>query len=255
MAGSDYRPYSIPTRPGADMLSGLRGGVEYATFKVVMDYVLAVLLLVLMAPLILAAMVLVKATSRGPAIYSQTRLGRNGRTFRIYKIRTMYHNCEVSSGPRWSTPGDPRITPIGRFLRFSHLDELLQLWNVLRGEMSLVGPRPERPEFAAQLEQAIPHYRGRLFVRPGLTGLAQVQLPPDTDLASVRCKLVCDLFYIERLSFWLDLRILAATACLLVGIPLKLSCRLFRVPDRATIGCPYPGLATEIGSLPQVQSA
>ena len=105
------------------------------------------------------------------------RLGKNGRPFRLHKIRTMRHDCEKATGPRWAVPGDPRITPLGRFLRQTHLDELPQLWNVLRGEMSLVGPRPERPEFVPDLEQAIPHYRDRLLVRPGVTGLAQVQLP------------------------------------------------------------------------------
>src|SRR5439155_12868491 len=120
----------------------------------------------------LLSMLLVKLTSRGPALYTQTRLGRNGRPFTIYKLRTMQHRCESLTGARWSTPGDPRITPVGRFLRKTHLDELPQLWNVLRGDMALVGPRPERPEFVPQLEQAVPHYRDRLLVRPGVSGLA-----------------------------------------------------------------------------------
>src|SRR5207253_4196733 len=142
-----------------------------------------------------------------PVFYSQIRLGRGGKPFAIYKIRTMTHNCEKVSGAQWSTPGDARITPVGRFLRKTHLDELPQLWNVLRADMSLVGPRPERPEFVPKLEHALPRYRDRLAVRPGVSGLAQVQLPPDTDLASVRRKLAHDLFYVERMSFWLDLRI------------------------------------------------
>ena len=105
-----------------------------------------------------------------------------GKVFTIYKIRTMYQDSERHCGPRWCVPGDPRVTPVGRFLRRCHVDELPQLINVLKGEMSLVGPRPERPEFLAQLERALPNYRQRLTVRPGLTGLAQVQQPPDTDL-------------------------------------------------------------------------
>ena len=117
-----------------------------------------------------------EADVRGPVIYSQTRLGQCGRPFTIYKIRTMLPNCEATTGPRWSTADGPRITPVGQFLRRAHLDELPQLWNILRGEMSLVGPRPERPEFVTQLEQAIPCYRERLAVRPGVTGMAQIQL-------------------------------------------------------------------------------
>jgi lipopolysaccharide/colanic/teichoic acid biosynthesis glycosyltransferase len=203
----------------------------YASIKASQDFVAAVFLIVLTAPLIALSMLLMKLTSRGPAIYSQRRLGQGGRPFTIYKIRTMFHESEAETGPRWSTPDDPRVTMVGRFLRRSHLDELPQLWNILRGEMSLVGPRPERPEFVTQLEQAIPFYRDRLAVRPGVTGLAQVQLPPDTDLDSVRRKLMCDLYYIERLSFWLDLRILICTAIALLGIPHTVSRKVFHVPE------------------------
>ena len=141
-----------------------------------------------------------KLTSPGPAFYTQTRVGQGGRPFTIYKLRTMIHNCESLTGPRWCMPGDPRVTPAGWLLRVTHLDELPQLLNVLRGEMSLVGPRPERPEFLPQLERALPAYRQRLVVRPGVTGLAQVKLPADTDLDSVRRKLAHDLYYIERLE-------------------------------------------------------
>src|SRR5207249_2271789 len=155
--------------------------------------------------------VLVKLTSPGPILYSQTRLGRHGRSYTIYKIRSMSHNCEKQSGPRWSTAGDSRVTPIGRLLRRTHVDELPQLWNVLRGEMSLIGPRPERPEFVPQLERALPQYRQRLLVRPGVTGLAQVQLPPDSDLASVRRKLAYDLYYVHGCNFCLDVQLLLAT--------------------------------------------
>ena len=135
------------------------------------------------------AAIVVKLTSRGPAFYTQIRLGQDGRAYAIYKLRTMTHDCEKLSGPQWSKKGDCRVTAVGRLLRRSHLDELPQLWNVLRGEMSLIGPRPERPEFVPRLERSLPHYRARLHVRPGVTGLAQVQLPPDTDLGSVRRKL------------------------------------------------------------------
>jgi lipopolysaccharide/colanic/teichoic acid biosynthesis glycosyltransferase len=127
-------------------------------------------------------------------------------------------------------PGDPRITWFGALLRATHLDELPQLLNVLRGDMSLIGPRPERPEFLPELERALPGYRKRLAVRPGVTGLAQVQLPADSDVDSVRRKLVYDLFYIERLSPWLDLRLLVCTLFYALGVPYATIGRWFRIP-------------------------
>ena len=145
-------------------------------------------LLVLTAPVILAAIVLVRLTSAGPGIYSQTRLGLNRRPFTIYKIRTMGNNVEARGGIRWATSRDPRVTRIGRFLRATHVDELPQLWNVLRGEMALVGPRPERPEIIAQIEPLIPGYGVRLTVLPGVTGLAQVQLPPDSSVLTASAR-------------------------------------------------------------------
>src|SRR5262249_14419678 len=201
----------------------------YLTGKRALDLIVMLLLLVPAAPLILLCIVLVKLTTRGPALYSQVRLGQGGRPFRIYKIRTMIVDSE-KNGARWSTPGDTRITPVGRFLRATHLDELPQLWNVLRGDMSLVGPRPERPEFVPSLEQAVPRYRDRLLIRPGLTGLAQVQLPPDTDLESVRRKLACDLFYVQCIGPWLDLRLILATSFYLLGLSTRLPLRLLRIP-------------------------
>jgi lipopolysaccharide/colanic/teichoic acid biosynthesis glycosyltransferase len=143
----------------------------------------------------------------------------------------MYHNCEWRSGPLWSQVGDPRVTSLGRFLRRTHLDELPQLWNVLKGEMSLVGPRPERPEYVPALSQAIPHYRERLNVRPGVTGLAQVQLPPDTNLNDVRRKLDYDLYYLQHLGLWLDLRILLATAGKVLGVPFRLTGAVLCLPN------------------------
>ena len=126
---------------------------------------------------------------------------------------------------------DPRITPIGRFLRRTSLDELPQLWNVLRGEMSLIGPRPERPEFVPGLARAVSRYLDRLLVRPGVTGLAQVQLPADTDVESVRRKLTYDLYYIDHMSFWLDLRLVLGTAFKVVHVPFAVSQKLLRLPD------------------------
>jgi lipopolysaccharide/colanic/teichoic acid biosynthesis glycosyltransferase len=208
--------------------------------KTILDFIAAAVLLVPATPVILLAALLVKLTSRGPAFYMQTRLGRDGRLFTIYKIRTMMHKCESLTGPRWSMPGDPRITCVGHFLRVSHLDELPQLVNVLRGDMSLIGPRPERPEFLPELAAAFPWYPERLLVRPGVTGLAQVQLPADTNLDSVGHKLTYDLYYIQNMGPWLDLRILFCTALYAVGLPFRLSRDLFRIPTVAPAPRPAP---------------
>ena len=203
---------------------------SYAPLKAKLDFLLALALLIVTAPVMFVAAVLTALMSKGPMFYAQVRLGQGGRPFQIYKIRTMIDGCEKKSGPRWSTPGDARITPLGAFLRRTHIDELPQLWNVLRGDMSLIGPRPERPEFIVGLEKAIPRYRERLNVRPGISGLAQVLLPPDTDLDSVRLKLTYDLLYVERCSLSIDLRILLGTACALVNLPFAVPRVLFRLP-------------------------
>ena len=208
---------------------------RYLAIKAALEFTLALLLTVLALPVILLAALLVKLTSRGPAFYTQTRVGRGGRPFTIYKLRTMIHDCESLTGPRWAIRDDPRVTPLGHFLRLSHLDELPQLFNILRGDMGLIGPRPERPEFVRALEVLIPGYRDRLAVRPGVTGLAQVQLGADTDVASVRRKLQYDLHYLARLGPAMDLRILAATAVYVLGNPLNLTRRLRLVPDSAEI--------------------
>jgi lipopolysaccharide/colanic/teichoic acid biosynthesis glycosyltransferase len=200
----------------------------YGQLKRVLDLVVAALLLALTAPVIALCMVLVRLGSRGSPLYTQQRLGHRGRIFTIYKIRTMVQDCERESGPVWSRPGDRRVTPIGRFLRWSHLDELPQLWNVVRGEMSLIGPRPERPEIAAQLELAGPRYRDRLLLLPGLSGLAQVMQPPDSDLESVRRKLQYDLLYLDRMGLGLDLRICLATALHLAHVPVPVIARVLR---------------------------
>ncbi|MFO0966059.1 MAG: sugar transferase [Gemmataceae bacterium] len=206
--------------------------------KRITDISLALLLFVLTLPLVLLAMGLVRLTSRGPAIYRQTRLGKSGRPFTMYKIRTMTCDAE-KDGARWSLPGDARVTAVGRWLRRSHVDELPQLWNVLKGDMSLVGPRPERPEFVPQLEAAIFHYRKRLLVRPGVTGLAQVQLPPDSDLDSVRLKLAYDLHYVRHAGPWLDLRICWATGLRMLGFSFRVLHALFRFPQRGLIEAQY----------------
>jgi lipopolysaccharide/colanic/teichoic acid biosynthesis glycosyltransferase len=205
----------------------------YGRVKAVADLAIAVAMLAVSLPLLLVLMALVKLTSRGPAIYSQYRLGQRGRPYRIYKIRTMHHDCERTTGPQWSVGNDPRVTPLGRFLRRSHLDELPQLWNVIMGDMSLVGPRPERPEFVGKLVMVLPGYNNRMLVRPGITGLAQVQLPPDTDLESVRLKLECDLCYLRQMGPGLDLKILLATVLKLLGSPYATTRSLLSLPPNA----------------------
>ncbi len=202
----------------------------YDAVRAVAELLFAAVLLVLAAPVLALTALAVKLTSRGPVLYSQVRVGRGGRPFTLYKIRSMIHDCEKASGVQWSRPGDPRVTRVGAFLRKTHLDELPQLWNVLRGDMGLVGPRPERPEFTPALERAIPHYRDRLAVRPGVTGLAQVQLPPDSDLTSVRRKLAYDLYYIRYRGLWLDLRLVACTAVHMLGVPYESLRSLFGMP-------------------------
>jgi len=191
----------------------------YLHWQPVLDRVLAIFIMVPAVPLMLALMALVKLTSRGPAIYRQIRVGRHGKTFAMYKIRTMRVDAEAATGPVWTVNRDPRVTWVGCVLRALHLDEFPQLINVLKGEMSLIGPRPERPEFTQVLAQQLPDYLDRLATRPGITGLAQINLPPDTDLESVRRKLTLDLEYVRRASLFLDLRILSCTLFRLLGIP------------------------------------
>jgi lipopolysaccharide/colanic/teichoic acid biosynthesis glycosyltransferase len=154
---------------------------------------------------------LVRLSSPGPPIYRQTRVGSNGRPFTMYKFRTMRDGAESSTGPVWAQKGDERVTPVGRALRRLRIDEIPQLWNVLKGDMSLVGPRPERPFFVERHVQAIPLYSRRHRVKPGITGLAQVKWRYDGDLEDVRQKLKYDLFYIENMSLRMDFKILLQT--------------------------------------------
>jgi len=240
------RLLSGPALVGADPEFLLPHGSGYLLAKDVLDRLFAFLMLLVTSPLILMAMALVKLTSRGPALYSQTRVGRHGRLFTLYKIRSMIVESESLTGACWSMPGDQRVTRVGNWLRQSHIDELPQLWNVLMGHMSLVGPRPERPEFVPALEQTIPHYRDRLLVRPGITGFAQVQLPPDTGLDSVRTKLAYDLHYVQALGFWFDVRICWATAFKMIGASFRPLARLFRFPERSVVEDRYKRLAEEV---------
>jgi exopolysaccharide biosynthesis polyprenyl glycosylphosphotransferase len=179
--------------------------------KRTMDVVLAAIGLVLAAPLILIVAMLTKLTSRGPVLYRQDRVGQHGRVFKVLKFRSMREDAEKETGAVWAARNDSRITPFGGFLRQTRIDELPQLWNILCGQMSLVGPRPERPEFVADLTQQIPFYGQRHTVRPGLTGWAQVRYTYGASVEDAMEKLQYDLFYIKNLSASLDLFILAKT--------------------------------------------
>lgn len=194
----------------------------YLLCKLAGEWILSLLLLITSIPLILCVAILVKLTSSGPVFYCQFRLGKGGKTYRVYKIRTMLHECEGAAGAVWAVQDDPRVTAIGRFLRETHIDELPQLWNVLRGEMSLIGPRPERPEIASQLEKYVFSYRQRLVVRPGMTGLAQLRLPADSDVDGVKRKLSHDLYYIRHRGFLLDLQVAVSTVPYLLARVAKL---------------------------------
>jgi len=177
-----------------------------------MDIVISLLCIGLTIPLTLLIIVFIKLDSPGPAIYKQQRVGRFGKLFTIYKFRTMYEDAEKHSGPVWADENDPRITKVGYWLRKLRLDEIPQCWNVLKGEMSLVGPRPERPYFVEKFKNKIPLYVRRLRVRPGITGWAQVKWKYDSSLADVEEKIKYDLFYVENISLRMDFKILINTA-------------------------------------------
>jgi exopolysaccharide biosynthesis polyprenyl glycosylphosphotransferase len=184
-------------------------GRTYRLSKRCMDLALSVGVLLVSAPFLLLAALAIKLSGPGPVLFRQVRVGRGGKLFEIVKFRTMVEDAE-KDGPKLCTgKRDPRLTPVGRFLRMTHLDEVPQLWNVLRGEMSLVGPRPERPIFVKQYEQELPRYSDRHRILPGITGLAQIN---GYYHSTAREKLRFDLMYLYHGSIWLDLSILARTA-------------------------------------------
>lgn len=183
---------------------------EYA-LKRLLDVVVSFAVLVVGLPIWILLTIGIRITSPGGAIYRQTRIGRHGKTFTMYKFRTMGVNAEAETGPVWARENDDRYTPIGRWLRKTRFDEIPQFWNVLKGEMSLVGPRPERPYFVDRLAKDIPLYNRRHRVKPGITGWAQVKWKYDTNLDDVRQKVKYDLFYIENMSLKRDLQILFRT--------------------------------------------
>lgn len=183
----------------------------YLTVKRIVDIIFAVIGLIVFAVLLPVLVIAIKLDSPGPIFYRQLRLGQGGYEFMVYKLRTMVDNAEQESGPRWSTVGDRRVTRVGRILRKSRLDEVPQLWNVVRSEMSIVGPRPERPELIQLLVKESPYYRARLAVKPGLTGWAQVRFRYGSSVGDSIRKLQYDLYYIRRQSLALDLMIMVRT--------------------------------------------
>ncbi len=213
-------------------------------WKRALDIVLSLVGLTITAPVMLMAAILIKSTSPGPVFYRQERVGINrrlrdrrgsanrsdaerrrrdrrvlvsfGRPFTIYKFRTMVVDAERGTPPMWAKERDPRITPVGRVLRKARVDELPQFLNVLRGEMSIVGPRPERAYFIGRIEKDLPEFQLRLRTKPGITGLAQVQLGYTNTDDGLRDKLHLDLEYIRRLSFWTDLKILCRTVFVVI---------------------------------------
>ncbi len=183
----------------------------FSLAKEVFDIVAGSVLLVPALPILAVCALIIKLSSRGPVLFTQIRAGQDGKPFRMYKLRTMYADAESASGAIWAAKGDTRIVPTCRWMRRCHVDELPQLLNVVRGDMSLVGPRPERPEILEELEKVYPEVRRRVSVRPGITGLAQIRNGYDTSVEAFRDKLRADLEYIERRNWSTELRILAAT--------------------------------------------
>lgn len=240
--------------------------------KRLLDVTLSASLLFVVAPLMAVFAFLVKADSKGPVFYRQIRVGLNerrrarralatrrqarrpvlpgvngqrgnddrrgpnlfGRPFPVIKFRTMVTDAE-RNGPTWCCPDDPRVTRVGNFLRKTHLDELPQLINVLRGDMSLVGPRPERPEFIATLTQAVPHYERRLIIKPGVTGLAQIRHRSDTDIDDVKKKVRYDFLYLRNAGVLTDLKIIIGTLPTVFGVRANAFRRLRRLRRAAVL--------------------
>jgi len=188
----------------------------YAFAKRVFDIAASIVGLIILSPLLILVAALIRLTSKGPVLYSQIRVGRAGESFNIYKFRTMRQDAEKDTGPIWAAAHDSRLTPVGGFLRKAHIDEIPQLFNVLRGEMSVIGPRPERPMFVDQFKAEIPEYSKRLLVKPGITGLAQVWHRYDETINDVKKKLRYDLLYIKKMCFWADIGIVLRTCRVVV---------------------------------------
>jgi sugar transferase (PEP-CTERM system associated) len=190
---------------------GFRKASWRTVIKRAIDICGATIALLILWPVAAAVAIAVRLSSRGPALYHQKRVGQDGRTFELHKFRSMRQDAESGTGAVWASKADARVTPIGRFLRKTRLDELPQLWNILRGDMSIVGPRPERPEFVRTLTEQIPFYALRHIVKPGLSGWAQVRFPYGASVEDALEKLQYDLFYIKHMSIALDLTIMLET--------------------------------------------
>jgi lipopolysaccharide/colanic/teichoic acid biosynthesis glycosyltransferase len=190
---------------------GFQNGIMSRAFKRVFDIVVGLLLTILTLPLMLVTAVAIKLDSDGAILYRQERTGLHGATFTLFKFRSMASDAEVAGGARWAQKADPRVTRVGAFIRASRIDELPQLFNVLRGEMSMIGPRPERPVFVNELAKVIPLYNHRGYVKPGLTGWAQVNYPYGASVDDAREKLAYDLYYVKNRGILLDMVILLST--------------------------------------------
>ncbi len=213
------KPRARAPEPSTMMLfgSGILGMMisfvrrTYHAVKRAFDVTASLFGIIFLSPLFLFTALLIKCTSKGPVLFTQTRVGKDGKLFEIYKFRTMRVDAEKETGPVWAADNDPRLIPTGKLLRKAHMDEIPQFINILKGEMSLIGPRPERPVFVQQFKKEIPNYEKRLSVKPGLTGLAQVWHKYDETIEDVRKKIKYDLLYIKKLCLWTDLRILMRT--------------------------------------------
>ena len=190
---------------------GFRRSTAFILVRRTVSIVISLIGLILALPLFPLIMLAIRLDSKGPVFYTQTRVGKAGRVFKVVKFRTMRQDAEAASGPKWAGDNDPRVTRVGKFLRSSRLDEIPQLWCVLKGDMAFVGPRPERPEFIELLSKEIPYYGVRHMVRPGLTGWAQVKYKYGSTVEDAREKLQYDLFYIKNASIGLDLLIMFLT--------------------------------------------
>ena len=189
----------------------LRASRIEAALHRALDLAAGLALLLATLPLLLVVALAIKLDSPGPVFYRQERVGRHGRPFMLVKFRSMRVDAEVAGRPVWASQSDPRVTRVGRFIRRARIDEIPQVFNVLRGDMAFVGPRPERPKFVEELRRQIPHYDDRAVVKPGITGWAQVNYPYGASVEDARMKLSYDLYYIRRRSLFLDLLILLAT--------------------------------------------
>jgi sugar transferase (PEP-CTERM system associated) len=190
---------------------GFRFNAGFMFFRQILSTLIALTCLIILLPIIPLVALAIKLDSRGPVLYKQKRVGRNNTPFYVYKFRTMRQDAEAKTGAVWAGLDDPRITRVGKFLRASRLDEIPQLWCVLKGDMAFVGPRPERPEFVEWLTKEIPYYPVRHVVRPGITGWAQVRYKYGNTVEDAKEKLQYDLFYIKNISFGLDFLIMFQT--------------------------------------------